>query len=363
MVYSDSRGSWQERIPSAVKLLALTALLSLLVTSGNGGIIPVDSQEVSGLHTLFLSLVLESLPFLLLGSLVSAILEVLVAEQTIARLLPRRTFPGLIAAALLGLLFPLCECGIVLIAGRLARKGVPLHLVTTFMLAVPLVNPVVILSTAMAFPGSSMVYYRISGALLIAVLAGYTIKILLGPSNVLKENPKLECGCCGCVSESEVMEMHKHSAMHSCCDSHLTSRGTLQKARAVLIHTGEEFFSMGSYFMAGAFLASLIQILVPRGIITGVGQGPLTSVVAMMLLAFGLSLCSNADAFVARGFSASFSSGALVAFLIFGAMIDLKNSLMLLGQFRLRYLLTLVVLVTVLTMVYALAINQLGGLV
>lgn len=343
----------QSSFRPGLKLLVLIFLLFLLSTGLHANIVLSYHQEILSLRTLFLSLVLESLPFLLLGSVISALLEVLVSEDTIARLLPRKTLPGLLVAALLGLVFPLCECGIVLIAGRLARKRVPLHLVTTFMLSVPLINPLVILSTGMAFPDSPVAFFRIAGALGVAVLTGYLIKCILDGQPMLNASSIQACGC---------GHHHLPAAIHGRAgESCLNNPGILVKMEAILMHSGEEFLSMGSYFVIGAFLASLLQVSIPRDILTGVGQGS-SSILVMMAMAFGLSLCSNADAFVARSFASTFSSGSIMAFLIYGAMIDLKNSFMLFGQFKARYVITLMGLVTLLVLIYGVSVNLWGGI-
>ncbi|MEN6327807.1 MAG: permease [Syntrophomonas sp.] len=324
-----------------IKLFCLLLILSLIAFSFKPTVLLIDSPAVNSLCTLFLSLLLESLPFLLLGAMISAILEVLVSEDTIARLLPRQTLPGLIVAASLGVFLPLCECGIVIIASRLARKGVPLHLITTFMLAVPLVNPIVVLSTRMAFPAGPMTFYRIFGSLLLAILVGYLVKVIFGGQNVLKPSSE---------------------AVHCCVGQH-TGEDIISRIKAVLIHCGDEFFSMGSFFVAGAFLSSLFQVAIPRNVITSVGSDSFSAVAVMMALAFGLSLCSNADAFVANAFSSSFSTGALTAFLIYGAMLDLKNSFMLFANFKTRYVVVLFILVSCLVFLYGLSINQIGGFI
>ncbi len=298
------------------------------------------SQPMTNLKTMFLSLLLESFPFLLLGAVVSAFLEVVVSEDTMARWIPHATLPGLLVAACMGMLFPLCECGIVMVAARLAKKKVPMHFVTTFMLAVPLVNMIVILSTKMAFPTGPMLTYRLAGAFGIAVLGGYLIKLLLDEQNIVKAQPELICCCSG--------EAHH-------------SKGIMTKTTAILENSIDEFFNMGSYFVMGAFLSSLLQVAIPRHLITGLGNGNVSSVAVMMGLAFVLSLCSNADAFVANALSSTFSTGSIAAFLVFGAMIDLKNLFMLLGQFKKRYVFSLILIVSVLVFIYGLSINLMGG--
>jgi uncharacterized membrane protein YraQ (UPF0718 family) len=322
------------------KIFLILAFL-MIIASDINFTAAFQSKSVANLKTMFLSLVLESFPFLLLGAVVSAFLEVVVSEDTMARWIPHATLPGLLVAACMGMIFPLCECGIVVVAARLARKKVPMHLVTTFMLAVPVVNLIVILSTRMAFPTGPMLAYRLVGAFGIAVLSGYLIKLLLEEKNIVKAQPEPICCCSG--------EAHH-------------SKGIKAKVTAILENSIEEFFNMGSYFVMGAFLSSLLQVAIPRHLITGLGNGNVSSVAAMMGLAFVLSLCSNADAFVANALSSTFSTGSIAAFLVFGAMIDLKNLFMLLGQFKKRYVFSLILIVTVLVFIYGLSINLMGGI-
>jgi hypothetical protein len=293
---------------------------------------------VSSLETLFLSVILESLPFLLIGAFVSAVIEVFISEETIAALLPKRTLPGLIAAAFMGMIFPICECGIVMVASRLIRKGVPLHITITFMLAAPVINPVALVSTIMAFPTGSMAVYRIVGTFIVAVFAGLITNLHFGNQNILRE---------------DICDNHNYG---DCCDhpDNHHSQSLSAKLNDVLLHTCNEFFNMGMYFIIGAFLASLVQVVIPRSAIASVGHGMVLSIPVMMLFGFGLSICSSADAFVARAMSSSFSTGSIVAFLVYGAMIDLKNTLMMSSQFKASFVSLLILIVTLLTFSYAL---------
>ena len=240
-----------------------------------------SSRTLDSLTTIFLSILIEALPFVLIGVFASAIIEVLVSEDTITRILPRKTVPGIFTAGLIGLIFPICECGSVLIVRRLVKKGVPLYLGTTIMLAAPIVNPVVIASTKMAFAyNPAMVYLRVIGGFGIAVFTGYLLKILLGQSHELRDN-------------------HFHVHDHCCTCQHGHANGLIAKIRHVFIHACDEFFFMGKFLIAGAFLAAFLQTVVSRNTITDIGQGAISSTLVMMTLTFGLSLCSSADAFVA----------------------------------------------------------------
>ncbi len=305
----------------------------------------INYALVSSLETLFLSVILESLPFLLIGAFVSAVIEVFISEETIARFLPKRTLPGLIAAAFMGMIFPICECGIVMVASRLIRKGVPLHIAITFMLAAPVINPVALISTIIAFPTGSMAVYRMVGTFIVAVFAGLMVNLHFGTQNILRE---------------DTCDNHNH---YDCCDHHdnHNAKSLPAKLNDVLLHTSNEFFNMGMYFIIGAFLASLVQVVIPRSAIASVGHGKVLSIPVMMLFGFGLSICSSADAFVARAMSSSFSTGSIVAFLVYGAMIDLKNTMMMSSQFKASFVSLLILIVTLLTFSYALiSVNLLG---
>jgi uncharacterized membrane protein YraQ (UPF0718 family) len=103
----------------------------------------------------FLALVFEGVPFILLGSLISGIIGSFVPARVITGLLPKRRFPAILVSGLLGVIFPVCDCGTVPIVRRILKKGVPLSCGITYMLASPIVNPLVIFSTIIAFQGQA----------------------------------------------------------------------------------------------------------------------------------------------------------------------------------------------------------------
>jgi uncharacterized membrane protein YraQ (UPF0718 family) len=76
-----------------------------------------------------------------------------------------------------------------------------------------------------------------------------------------------------------------------------------------------------------------------------------------MLLAFIMSLCSNVDAFFAAAFAGTFSPGSLVAFLVFGPMINVKTLVMMTSTFKARALFWLTVIVVLATFMLALLAN------
>ncbi|EGO61935.1 permease [Acetonema longum] len=295
------------------------------------------------LTSIFLSIIIEAFPLVLLGVIISSFIHVFISDTTIHRLLPRNSMIGIVCGSLLGIFFPLCECGIIPIVRRLIQKGVPAYIAVPFMLSAPVINPLVGFSTYLAFNSSpSMLVYRFAGVFICANLIG----ILLYSSNVNSKilNPYTAdpgCGChqgCGCGHE------HHHP-------------GLLMRLREMLYHTCDEFFDMGRFLLIGSFLAAVIQITVPRTLLLSVGQEPVVSIWGMMGFAFILSVCSQADAFIAAPFAASFTPGAIASFLIYGPMLDIKNVIMMLNAFRVSYVMKLVLLITISVFLLSLLIN------
>lgn len=278
--------------------------------------------------TVFMSIIIEALPFILIGIFVSAVLQNFVSEETISRVLPGNKILNILLAGLLGIIFPVCECGIVPVTRRLVSKGVPLYSAITFMLAAPIINPVVASSTAVAFGSNpGMVWLRLGLAFVVSFAAGLLISFMFDRREMKRGAAHNLCSC-SCTHD------HQHLNI---------------SFRAKIINTFQnacdEFFDMGKYLIMGAALAALAQTLVSREIMLNVGQHPLSSIAAMMTFAFGISVCSSADAFIAASFTHNFTTGSLLAFMVFGPMIDIKNTLMMLSTFKARFVVMLVLIV------------------
>ena len=355
--------------------LSMLAFLGFVLFIGvyinwEGFTLPGSSPVLEGFTTIFLSIILEAIPFVMIGAFVSSMIQMFVSEQTIARVIPKNRFLGLLAASLMGFIFPVCECAIVPIMRRLLNKGVPLHIAVTFMLAVPIVNPVVLASTYYAFSGQiSMVFLRGGLGLLGAIIIGHIIGLLEGKNNPLKTHitsNHVGCGCghdhhhdtpqliqidlhqgCGCNHH------HEHPVVHK-----KVHPG--KKLMEVAEHTSLELYDVGKFLIMGAFLAALMQTFVSRSYILSIGQGSTTSVIVMMLMAFVLSLCSEADAFIARTFLGQFTTGSIVGFLVFGPMIDIKNTLMLSGSFKGKFVVRLIAVISVVCFMLAMLVNIIG---
>jgi uncharacterized membrane protein YraQ (UPF0718 family) len=282
--------------------------------------------------TVFLGIFIEAVPFLLLGSVVAGLITEFVSADDIARFFPRNKVLGAFAGSLLGLLFPVCECGVVPVVRRLYQKGFPLSAGISFLLAAPVINPVVIASTYAAFGNSPIFWGRIIFTLIIAFGVGLVFSVQPNVARVLLPRslaPVL--GGAGIENEEVSMEKAKSQPTQTSKFSILNVR--LQRALSI---ASDEFFDMGRYLVIGILIATTLQTFIPQQALVGIGQGPVTSVIALQVLAFVLSVCSTVDAFLALSFVNTFTAGAIIAFLVFGPMLDIKSLIMYLGVFRPR---------------------------
>ncbi|MGG0410219.1 permease [Peribacillus simplex] len=275
----------------------------------------MNVQALLQMNTIFISILIESLPFILLGVLISGIIQMFVSEEMIAKIIPKNPILSVLSAIGAGVFFLACECGIVPITRRLIAKGVPLSAAIAFMLSAPILNPIVLFSTYIAFGNSwIMVFYR-GGIAFVVVLIIACILSFQFKTNQLKQE--------------HIEHIHHHK---------LTIK---DKITGMFKHSIEEFFSVGKYLIIGALLAAAIQTFLKTSLLLEIGQGKLSGNAVMMALSYVMSLCSQADAFVASSFRSTFSPSSLVAFLVFGAMFDIKNTIMLLGTFKTKFVLCL----------------------
>ncbi|WP_112182774.1 MULTISPECIES: permease [Paraliobacillus] len=284
-------------------------------------------NSVFHMNTIFLSILIEALPFVLIGVLIAGIIQIFVTEDHIKRWIPKNPILAIIMSCFVGALFPACECGIVPIVRRLLAKGVPIHAGIGFLLTGPLINPLVILSTYMAFGNDfKIAASRMILGFLIAVLISIIISVMF-KSNQLKHT-------------IEVQQTHTISHNHG-------SQSIFSKLGHTVTHAVDEFFDMGKYLIVGALLAAFVQTYVSSEALLELGSGQVSSTAVMMGLAYLLSLCSEADAFIAASFSNVFPTTAILGFLIYGPMTDLKNTMMMLSVFKTRFVILFVLIVTI----------------
>ncbi|UTR14551.1 permease [Salipaludibacillus sp. LMS25] len=287
-------------------------------------------------NTIFLSIVLEAIPFILLGVFASALIQLYVSEKTIKRFLPKNAWVALVPAAMLGAILPLCECAIVPVVRRLIKKGMPLHVGIVFLVAAPILNPVVFASTYYAFrTNQTILYTRMGLAFVLSIIIGAILY------SIFKSRPNQ------LRSEINVSLANHHVHVDGGEDlKRVKKASVLTQLRNTLYHAVDEFFMMGKYLILGAFVAALFQTFLDRSLLETIGGNEYSSTFVMMVFAYLLSLCSEADAFVASSFGSSFTDASLVAFLVYGPMLDLKNTFMLFAFFKVRFVLIFMVTVT-----------------
>ena len=281
--------------------------------------------------TVFLSIFSEAFPFLMLGSALAAAVHLYVPEKFIAKILGKKGIGRYIAASLAGLIFPICECAIVPIGGSLMRKRVPPSVVVSFMAAAPVVNPLVALSTLAAFKGElSVVFARMGLAFVVAALAG----VFLHSIGIDRTSPT---------------RAGAHPPAHNHAPAYSNKKGRAKGLGLFLSITAAELFSAGRFLVLGTAVAALFQVTVPRSVIAGLAPNPLAGTAAMMSGAYLSALCSEADAFVAASFKNYLPIGALMGFLVYGPMMDIKNTLLLVATFRKSFVIHVIIALTVIT--------------
>ncbi|HWP52077.1 MAG TPA: permease [Clostridia bacterium] len=328
-----------------ITLVIITILLAYLLFSFARVVDAAIIDRLQIFNTIFISILMQAFPFMLIGIFVSSAMEVFAPDEFVVSIFTSRFGLGFVTAMFAGLLFPVCECAIVPVTTRLVKKGVALPIAVTFMLSAPIINPIVIVSTLYAFPGQPHVaFFRIFFGLSIALLVGLILFLLdANKSTLLNGQDDCACGChghdhCGCCSTTV-------DQAHDVDDPVLAPRTIPQKLQAMFLHAGEEFFGVGRYLVFGALLTSMIQILVPRAWFTGLSEKSGLPLLIMMAVAFLFSACSTSDAFIAKSFVGRFSLAAIMGFLVFGPMMDIKNILMLLASFRKKFVAALVLII------------------
>ena len=270
----------------------------------------------------FLSVVLEGVPFILLGVALSGVIDVFLPPRVLARILPRNAAAGILLGGALGAVLPMCECGIVVVIRRLLQKGLPLSNAMAYMLAAPVVNPIVAISTYAAFRGQGpleMMLCRIGLSFAVAVIMA-SIVYFLRRGFVLRPDLVVAPGA---------------------NDDHHDHRSGKEKAAAAVRAATGDFLDVTVFFVLGAAVATLFNTSVNQQVIMPLAEDRVLAVGSMMTLAALLSLCSTSDAFVAATFTA-FPSASKLAFMVFGPVVDLKLVFIYGLVFRKRFIVLLV---------------------
>jgi len=274
------------------------------------------------------AILLESFPFVLLGAIVSGVLEAFVPADRLARLVPKRRWQRLLAAAGLGVVMPVCNCGIVPVGRRLIRKGLPFEMAVVYMLAGPITSPIVIASTVVAFTGQGLSLWMTLGRVLCGLVVAMAVGLAVarwGGSLALPPANHDSHGGAGCTGLRAALPRIFHCAV-------------------------QDFVLLGGYLLMGSVIAAAFQAFVPRDVLVSFGRMPVVGTAGMMAMAFVMNLCSEADAFVAATFG-QFTPAARLAFLVFGPMLSFRMAAMYAGAMPRRMVLVMILAAAPLTLV------------
>ncbi len=330
-----------------VNLFFLIVVLFIALNIFTKPVLEILHIPVNTVINIFLGIILQAVPFLMIGVLLSSLIQVFVPQSMIARRFPKSLGMGLIIAILGGFCLPVCDCASIPIFRSLVRKGIPLPVAVTFMTVTPVINPVVILSTYYAFSGNMIIVIsRICFGIISAVLIGVSFAIWPPKSHIFSGGSldRLMCSC-GCYEDA---------------DSITSFKG---KIGLFVRHSQAEFFSVGKYLVIGTFISSIFQTMGTK-LFTDVqdSAGLAISIIIMMIMAFLLSLCSSSDAVIARSFANQFPMGALMGFLVFGPMMDIKNVMMLSSGFSRSFIVKLLFTTFIICFSIVFLLSSLGGM-
>jgi uncharacterized membrane protein YraQ (UPF0718 family) len=316
-------------------------------------------DNIKNFIVIFTSILYEALPFIVLGAVIAGFLEELVPQKLVAKIIPRSRLLAIAIGGLLGILFPMCECGIIPVMRRLLRKGVPLSCCVCYMLAGPIINVVVMLSTWVAFSGmesatdpSGRSTYQIGGLGMMSLRMGLGFLVAFGTSLIVewqyrKHGNKL-------LAPLALPDSKQLSLENGDDEAASVPRPLLQRVTNISETALHDFVDITMYLILGALLAALSRQLIPHERVEDWSREmPVLSIAVMMGLAIVLCLCSEADAFVAASFI-SLRPASKLAFLVLGPMLDFKLYMMYTRVFRPRLIWTIIVSVIIQVFIYSL---------
>lgn len=305
-----------------------------LWNTGNIGIISefLKNAKLQVFTIIITAILLEAFPFILLGAIISGIIEVFVPQEKLEKLFSKNKFLSSFIGSFLGIFFPVCSCGNVPVARRLLRKGIVTSGGISYMLAAPIINPITFLSTAIAFSISkSIIFGRFFIAFLVSTIAG----IILGREKEILKEETVETPC----------EIHHHS---------------FSKIERIFFHAETDFLLMGKYLVLGATIAALFQTFVSREAFLSLSSNKILSVILMQILGMALSLCSFADAFVASSFT-HLPSISKIIFMVAGPMVNVALIILYAGTFKKKFTLKLIITVSLLVVLFGVIGSLSGG--
>ncbi|MBO6145204.1 MAG: permease [Bacilli bacterium] len=288
---------------------------------------------IKNIAIIFTSIFFESLPFLLLGALISSIIETFISNERLSKMIPKNKVLGSIVGVFLGFFLPACDCAVIPVSKRLLKKDVPINVAVSFMLASPIINPVVLLSTYYAFYKTEpkIFWYRLIFGIVISLIIGIIMGIIFNKKKVVVNNIDEYCEC----EHHHKVKNVKDAIIH------------------IVKHTCEDLFEVVKYLMFGSLIASVVQVLLPRDVLTMFNNNPVLSIFTLLLFAYLISLCSTSDSFVGKSLLSTFSQSSIIAYLLLGPMIDIKNTIVLLGNYKKNFVVTLISLIFIVIFIFS----------
>ncbi|MDO5708129.1 MAG: permease [Andreesenia angusta] len=302
-----------------------------------------DIDKLKGVLLLSFGIILEAIPFILLGVIISSLIQLFLTERKIEKLIPKNKILGVFYALILGFIFPVCDCASIPIASRMIKKKIPIYISLIFMLSSPIINPTVLLATFYAFKDifPQIVEIRLIMGIIISIIIGSFMHIVFKDKDIFKSDLKYLsldniCNCDYCTGYNEKRDIY-----------------------SLFRHIINEFISVCKYLILGSLLAAIFQILLPIEFIYNFSEKNILSVVIMVIFSYLISLCSTSDSFVAKAFFLRMSTISIIAFLISGPMIDIKNTMILSGIFKKKFTLILVISILLVTIIGSLILDRL----
>ncbi len=299
----------------------------------------------------FTSTLYQAMPFVVVGAIIAGILEEMVPQRLVARFLPKSRVVSILIGGLLGLVFPMCECGIIPVMRRLLRKGFPLSSCTAYLLAGPIINPIVILTTLAAFSnrtsdvGAARDVHPMGATLMTLMRVGLGYLVAVGTSLVVEWQWRRH--------GTKLLTPLAMPRPQDADDEDNQPRSAWQRLSNITSTALHDFVDIMVFLILGSLMVSLVGVFFSSEDIAQAGNArPLFAIVLMMGFALVISLCSEADAFVAANFT-TLAPAPKIAFLVLGPMMDIKLYLMYTRVFRPRLIWTIIGVVLLQVLIYS----------
>jgi uncharacterized membrane protein YraQ (UPF0718 family) len=296
--------------------------------------------DYESLILVFTAIIYEALPFVVLGVVLAGILEEFVPQQALIKIIPSNQYLAVALGAVLGLAFPMCECGIVVVMRRLLRKGLPLGVCVSYMLAGPIINIVVMLGTYAAFNTPDRTMSIFGGPLNVVALRVGLAFIVAVNTGLIVGRLQRSAGIANLLAPVVMRGLDENLQK---TDADAGPKSLAERLNNISTTALNDFIDIMAFLILGACLAAAGRLALQQGNLQNVIQSqPAVAILTMMGIAMLFCLCSEADAFVAYNFAAYWPPASKLAFLVLGPMLDLKLYLMYTRVFRPKLILTII---------------------